>query len=260
MKKISILVVGLFLTTQLSAWGYKGHYIIAEIAERSLSPETKAQVNQLLNGRKMTYWADWMDKVRSDSTYDFTRTWHFANVDSGQTYESMLKVETGDVVTATKLAIEMVQSKAENDSIRTMYLKFLIHLVGDLHCPVHAGRATDRGGNLHRISWFGRETNLHVLWDGQIIESARDGSSYTEWADNLMAGVTAERIAEIQNGTILDWFNQTVKTAAYIYSVTPQNQNFSYQYIYANDFILEEQLTLAGYRLAYVLNTIFNSH
>jgi hypothetical protein len=165
MKIVKILssIIFLLLTFQLSAWGFKAHYAIAEIAERNLTPNAKAKVDDMLDGKKMVYWADWMDKVRSDSTYDFTATWHYANVDSGQTYESMPRVETGDVVIATELAIEMIQSNTENDSIKTLYLKFLIHLIGDLHCPMHAGRATDRGGNQYPVTWFGRETNLHSL-------------------------------------------------------------------------------------------------
>jgi len=255
--KILLPITFLLLTFQASSWGYKAHYIIAEIAERNLTPTAKAKVDEMLNHKKMVYWADWMDKVRSDSRYDFVRTWHFANVDSGQTYETMPRVETGDVVTATELAIQKVQSKTETDSIRTMYLKFLIHLVGDIHCPVHAGRATDRGGNLHAVTWFGRETNLHSLWDGQFLESARPWS-YTEWADNLIAGITATDIARMKQGTPIEWFSQTVKIADYIYKVTPKGPIHGYQYVYRYSYILEQQLTLAGFRLAFILNTIFS--
>jgi hypothetical protein len=255
-KKILSAILFLVLTSQLSAWGYKAHYVIAEIAERNLTPNAKAKVDDMLKGRKMVYWADWMDKVRSDSTYDFVRTWHFANVDSGYTYETMPKMETGDVVTATELALKMIQSKTENDSVKTMYLKFLIHLIADLHCPVHAGRSTDRGGNLHTLSWFGRPTELHTLWDEQILDAARIWS-YSEWADNLIAGTTAADIAQMQRGAPKEWFNETVLITKHIYSVTPKDQNFSFRYVYQNSHIVEQQLTLGGYRLAYVLNSIF---
>jgi hypothetical protein len=256
-SKILLPIIFLTLTFQLSAWGYKSHYIIAEIAERHLTPNTKAKVTEMLKGKKMVYWADWMDKVRSDSTYDFVRTWHFANVDSGKTYETMPKTPTGDVVTATYLALEKVASKTENDSIRRMYLKFLIHLVGDLHCPVHAGRATDRGGNRHIISWYGAENDLHTVWDSRVLEAARQWS-YTEWADNLTDDVSPAQIAEMKQGTPTEWFRETVKTADYIYKVTPQGQNQSYRYVYNYTYILERQLKLAGYRLAFVLNSIFD--
>jgi hypothetical protein len=255
--KILSLAVFVFLSLQLFAWGYKAHYVIAEIAEQNLTPKAKTKVDELLNGKKMVYWADWMDKIRSDSTYDFTRTWHYANVDSGYTYETMPKLETGDVVVATDLAIEVIKSKTQNDSIKAMYLKFLIHLVGDIHCPVHAGRATDRGANRHHIIWFGEETNLHSMWDSQFIGAARVWS-YSEWAANLMAGIASVDIAQMQRGTPTEWFGETVSIADYVYKVSPQGQNYSYAYIYRHSHVLEQQLTLAGYRLAYVLNTIFN--
>jgi hypothetical protein len=152
--------------------------------------------------------------------------------------------------------MEKLKSQTVCDSVRTMYLKFLIHLVGDLHCPMHAGRSTDRGGNLHLVNWFGRETNLHSLWDSHFMESARRWS-YTEWADNLMAGVTQEQIAEMKQGTPTEWFGETVKKADYVYNVTPKGVIRGYHYIYHYTHILETQLTLAGYRLAYILNTIF---
>ena len=161
-KNLSPIIFSI-LTLQLSAWGSKGHDIIAEIADRNLTPTAKAEVTRLLNGKTMVYYAVWMDNIRSDSTYDFTSTWHYANVDSGQTYETMPRVETGDVVTATDLSIQKITSRTATDSVKGMYLKFLIHLVADLHCPMHAGRATDRGGNRHSITWFGSQTNLHSL-------------------------------------------------------------------------------------------------
>ena len=122
---------------------------------------------------------------------------------------------------------------------------------------MHAGRKTDLGGNRHRVIWFGEETNLHSLWDSRLIDRARSWS-YTEWALNLTAGLTPEQIAKKQRGTPHEWFAETVVIADYVYKNTPQNQNLSFRYIYSKSHILEQQLLLGGYRLAYLLNTIFN--
>jgi hypothetical protein len=255
--KILSIVIFAISTFQLSAWGGKGHDIIAQIAEQNLSKKAKKEVSKLLKGKKMVYYAVWMDNLRNDSIYDFTSTWHYANVDSGQTYESMPKVETGDVVTATDLAMRIITSKTENDSVKGLYLKLLIHLVGDLHCPMHAGRLSDRGGNRYPIIWFNRDINLHSLWDTQIIESARNWS-YSEWAVNLMADKTPVMVVQMQKGTPRDWFLETVSTADFVYNHTPQKTKLSYKYLYDYSYILEQQLTLGGYRLAYLLNTMFN--
>ncbi len=256
LKTLSIIIF-VFLTYQLSAWGNKGHYIIAEIAEQNLTPKAKTKVDQLLKGKKMVYYAEWMDNLRNDSIYNFTKTWHYANVDSGQTYESMPKVPTGDVVTATDSALRKITSQIENDSVKGLYLKLLIHIIGDLHCPMHAGHLSDIGGNRYPIKWFNRTINLHGLWDTQIIESARSWS-YSEWTINLMAGQTLATVADMQKGTPKEWFNETVAIADFVYRHTPQNVNFDYKYLYDYSYILEKQLTLGGYRLAYLLNTIFN--
>jgi hypothetical protein len=246
----------LFLPLQLSAWGGKAHDIIAYIAGQNLTPKARAEVSRLLNGKTMVYYAMWMDNIRSDSMYDFTSTWHYANVDSGYTYASMPKVETCDVLTATELAIRNITSETSTDSIKTMYMKFLIHLIGEIHSPMHAGRATDRGGNDYPVIWFRDTINLHSLWDSHLLERTR-GWSYTEWAVNLTADKTPTDIARMQQGTPTEWFTETVTLADLVYKNTPQNQNLGFQYIYQHSQMLEQQLALGGYRLAYLLNMIF---
>jgi hypothetical protein len=255
--KLLLSIVFLFLTLQLSAWGGKAHDIIAHIAEQNLTPTAKAEVARLLNGRSMVYYAMWMDNIRSDGRFDFTATWHYANVDSGKTYATMPRVETGDVLTATDLSLQKIKSETENDSIRSMYLKFLIHLIGEIHCPMHAGRSTDRGGNDYHVIWFGDTINLHSLWDTNLLERTRRWS-YTEWATNLTTGLSRADIDPMQRGTPYEWFDETVVLADYVYRHTPQNRNLRFDYIYKFSPVLERQLTLGGFRLAYILNTIFN--
>lgn len=126
-------------------------------------------------------------------------------------------------------------------------------MIGDLHCPMHAGRLSDRGGNRHPVLWFNRNTNLHSVWDSQIIESARNWS-YEEWAKNLMNGQTSSAIKQLQAGTPAAWFDETVKTAAFLYENTPLNAKLDYLYLYQYSAILEQQLIRGGYRLAAILN------
>jgi hypothetical protein len=264
--KILLPIAFLLLTLQLSAWGGLAHNTIAHIAQQNLTQEAEAEVARLLNGRTMVYYAMWMDNARSLPEFDFMRTWHWANVDSGFTYETMPQYPSGDVITATELAIHKLTSAAYCDSTKRVFLKILIHTIGEIHCPMHAGRSTDRGGNDHPIIWFGQPSNLHRLWDGQILDRARSWS-YTEWARNLTAHVTVSDIAEMQRGTPRDWFGETVVFAHYIYKHTPQNENLSFSYIHGMRIIdgqrrtflsvAEQQLTAGGYRLAYVLNTMF---
>ncbi|MDR0287359.1 MAG: S1/P1 nuclease, partial [Clostridiales bacterium] len=214
-KNLLILITGMILCANcipVFGWGSKGHYIIAGIAEAHLSRKAKKEVHKLLDGHAMAYYSAWMDEIRSDSTYAFTSTWHYANVDEGKTYETMDKEPKGDVITATILSINQIKDKNLPDSVRSLYLKFLIHLMGDMHCPMHAGRLTDRGGNDVPIKWKGTNTNLHSYWDSAVIEDARNWTSI-EWVIYIDIAMNKKQRQAIQGGEPLDWFVDTVAYA-----------------------------------------------
>lgn len=242
------------LTQTSMAWGGKGHDIIANIAYTHLNTKARKAVKKNLEGRSMIYYSLWLDKTRGDSTYKHTYTWHYANIDEGKTYETMVKQPEGDIYTATTMVIEKLNDKTINDSLRCFYLKCLIHLIGDLHCPMHCGRATDRGGNDFEIKWFNRPTNLHRFWDTQIVESLCTWS-YTEWGLNIDI-LSEQQQTEIEKGTIYEWFTQTAQIANDIYKNTTENKNYSYDYMENYATIVETQFLRAGYRLAYILNHI----
>jgi hypothetical protein len=254
---ILIISVVLFLHyIPVFGWSHKGHEVITNIAEAHLSIKAKKEVRKLLNGRTMVYYATWMDDIRNDPAYAYTRTWHYANVDKGKTYETMERQEGGDVVTATVLSIKQLKNKNLPGSVRAMYLKFLLHLVGDMHCPMHAGRATDRGGNDYPVVWKNTRTNLHRLWDDMVIEASKDWSSI-EWATYIDIDMDKKQQQAIEAGSPLDWFKETVVQASNIYDNTPENQTVPSNYVRKYTPLIEEQFLKAGYRLAGLLNSIF---
>ena len=148
---------------------------------------------------------------------------------------------------------------ALTDSMKVDYVKMIIHMVGDLHCPMHAGRLSDRGGNDLKVKWFGQKTSLHSVFDSKMIDSARRWG-YQEWADQLDRKDKKYKKA-VMLGTYEDWFLVTVQNAARIYDYVERldkhTPNLSYQFVYDFSPMLEESLLLGGYRLAYVLNSIF---
>ena len=268
MKKIILmLTMALFLvgSESLSAWGPKGHDVVAAIAEQNLTKKAKKALDEILDGKSIVYYSSWMDNIQNSpyykNGYHLTKTWHYANVDKGETYQTMKKEEKGDVVTALNMLTKELTENAANltDSMKVDYVKMIIHMVGDLHCPMHAGRRTDRGGNSVKIKFFNQKANLHSLWDSRMIDSARKWS-YSEWVNHLNRLDKKTKKAIVQ-GTYEDWFNKTVENAAEIYDyverTSGKDQNFSYQYVYDFAPMLEESLLLGGYRLAHVLNTIF---
>ena len=247
------------------AWGPMGHDVVAAIAEQNLTRKAKKNITKLLDGKSIVYYASWMDSIQNSPYWDFgynkTKTWHYANVDKGKTYQTMDKNKYGDVVTGlTYLTKELTENyKNLTDSMKVDYLKMVIHMVGDMHCPSHAGRLSDRGGNDTKVKWFGEKTNMHSVWDSKMIESARRWG-YQEWVEQLDRK-DKKYIKEITKGTYEEWFMQTVNNAArfydYVESMPGNNPNLSYKFVFDFSQTLEECLILGGYRLAYVLNTIF---
>lgn len=131
---------------------------------------------------------------------------------------------------------------------------FLIHLVGDLHQPLHVGRAEDLGGNKINVTYFGQNTNLHSLWDSKLVEDQK--YTYTEFA-NLLDIKSKDEVKQIQSGTLEEWLFDSHKIANSIYYQTPKDSKLSYDYNYRFESTLERQLLYGGLRLAKVLNDIF---
>ena len=268
MKRItitSILLISMFVNFTASAWGPTGHDVVAAIAEQHLSKKAKKEISKLLDGKSIVYYSSWMDNIQNspywENGYDKTKTWHYANVDKGHTYETMEKNKDGDVVNGLEmLTKEMKENYAQlTDSMKVDYLRMIVHMVGDLHCPMHAGRLSDRGGNGMKVKWFGQNTNLHSVWDSKIVASARNWS-YSEWVENLDR-TSKEYKKNVTVGSYRDWFAETVENAASIYEYVEdlgqENPNLSYQFVYDFSPMLEESMLNGGYRLAHILNYIF---
>lgn len=267
MKRLTIIMTILLMLdfTAAYGWGAKGHDVVAAIAEQHLTGKARRKIDKILDGKSIVYYSSWMDNIQNspywENGYNKTKTWHYANVDKGLTYETMTKNPDGDVVQGLEFLTKEMTENYDNltDSMRVDYLKMIIHMVGDLHCPMHAGRLSDRGGNGTKVTWFRQETNIHSVWDSRMIDSARKWS-YTEWCDNLDRTDRKYR-RTVMSGSIEDWFNETVEEADKIYDYVESTGEIvpalSYQFVYDFSPVLEEQLLNAGYRLAYVLNTIF---
>jgi len=268
-RKITIpLLIILMMLESISmyAWGPMGHDVVAAVAEKHLTRKTKKEISRLLDGKSIIYYSSWMDNLRNspywNDSYNVTKTWHYANVDKGYTYRTMEKEEKGDVVTAlVQLTDAMENHYSElTDSMKVDYLKMIVHMVGDLHCPMHAGRRSDRGGNGTPVKWFGKKTNLHSVWDSRLIESARRWS-YSEWVEHLDR-TDREFKKNVMCGTYEEWFNETVSHAAEIYEYIENTDgkmpSLSYRYVFDFAPLAEQQMLIGGYRLAYVLNSIFS--
>ena len=255
MRQLLILLCTILCFAQASAWGPKGHDTVAHIAEKHLSKKTLRNVEEVLGGKSMVYVANWMDNASHTDEYAYTKTWHYKNVNDGVRYEEMAPNPAGDAVLAVKSRVAVLEAPNASLADKQLALKILVHVVGDMHQPMHMGHATDLGGNRIKVKYFGRDTNLHSVWDGSLVESAHKWS-YSEWQDQIDR-VSPEAEAAYTTGSIDDWAKQTMAIAAEVYNATPAGTTMSYDEVARWTPIIENQLLAGGLRLAYLLNGIF---
>jgi len=240
------------------AYGPTGHRTIAELASRHLTPEAAAAIKELLGNEFMAEAATWPDEMRSnpDKYWQQTsQTYHYINLPDGVSYENSEKNPAGDAYTALAMFREQLRDKSVSLEERRKALSFIIHIIGDLHMPLHAGRREDWGGNRIEVVWFGRMTNLHMVWDEDFINQYK--LSFTEWTRFLDAKISPEQIMEWQHSEPLDWVNEIVALRGDIYDVG--SAIFSYEYIYRHAPTLKSQLSKGGIRLAGYLNQLFKA-
>ena len=245
----------LMCSTNAYSWGQKGHDVTCAIAENHLSRRASKEISRILEGKSMVYWANWMDNASNTDEYRYTKTWHYKNIDADETWETAELNEKGDVVRAINESIAALKGGKLSKEEEALTLKFLIHLVGDLHCPMHMGHKSDRGGNAWQIQFFGRGTNLHSIYDSGIVESTHKWT-YTEWAKEVDT-VNKKEAAAISAGNPEIWGKETYLITSKIYESTPVGSKLSYDYQSKWTPVIEIQLLRGGLRLAAILNEIF---
>ncbi|MBO5732074.1 MAG: S1/P1 nuclease [Alistipes sp.] len=256
MRKLVFTLMAALLPSIAFAWGQKGHDVVANIAEQHISKRAKAKIERVLDGHSMVYVANWMDNASHTPDYSYTKTWHYCNADaSNGGYAEAAKNEKGDVVVAITDIVTRLKSGELSADDERVALMMLIHLVGDLHCPMHAGRAEDLGGNRVKVSFFGKKTNLHSVWDSDIVESAHRWS-YSEWQQQIDR--VERRVAKSYvQGDVVAWYDESLRIAATIYEATPEDSKLSYDYVGRFRTTIEEQLLKGGLRLAALLEEIY---
>lgn len=256
MKKLLTLIAVLSCALNAMAWGPKGHDVVAYIAEQHISKRTAKRVHEVLGGKSMVYVANWMDNASHTTEYAHTKTWHYVNVEPSEgSYANSKKEAKGDVVVAINSIVEHLKSGELTADEERVELMMLIHLVGDLHCPMHAGRKSDRGGNGTQVKFFGKQRNLHSVWDSEIVESAHCWG-YAEWQEQIDRANRREEKA-MAAGTANDWVEETVALADDIYAKSTQGGNLSYDYVAHYAPTIEAQFLKGGIRLAKILEEIY---
>jgi len=252
MKKLLVLCFAFLLTGESFGWGATGHRATGLIAERYLSKKAKKKVDLILGGESLAMVSNWMDEIRSDSTYNYTTDWHWTTIPDGGKYEDVEANPDGKIIIMIEKIIGELKRGGLSAKQEQEYLKMLVHMIGDLHQPLHVGKPGDRGGNNVKVKWFRNDSNLHRVWDSEMIDDTK--LSYTELADAL-GKPGKDKLAKWQQGTVRDWALESVSYRPQVYDIG--DGSLSYQYSYKYLSIAKERMLQAGIRLAALLNTIY---
>lgn len=259
MKKLYILF---FLVIQFSYgndmfWSKTGHRVIGEVAQEYLSGKAKRELRKLLGGETLASVANFADEIKADRKYSKFYSWHFVNIPKGKLYKDIEPHKQGDLITGIQECVTIVKNPESSKADKVFYLKMLVHLVGDLHQPMHVGRVGDKGGNDVQLQWFGRSSNLHRLWDSNMIDDY--GLSYTELA-NKLPKLSKKEEETMQMGSVLDWVEESHQLANELYDSVEVGEKLGYKYSFKYWTTVEVQLNKGGVRLAKVLNDLFDTY
>jgi hypothetical protein len=251
-KSITSLLLCLVFSFSAFGWGATGHRATGWIANKYLSKKARKAIDRILNGQSLAMASTWMDEVRSDSTFDYMTDWHWVTIPYDQNYEQSTKNPNGDIIQALERVIGELKSKKLSAAEQAQRIRILIHLIGDIHQPLHVGGKNDKGGNDVKVMWFRTDSNLHRVWDSDLIDGTQ--LSYTELAESLDKPTEAE-FKIWQKSSVREWANESQAYQKQVYDYG--NGRLGYRYAYVNLPIVRQRLLQAGVRLAGVLNEIY---
>ncbi len=259
MKKL-LFALALWAALPLAgrAWGVEGHRAIGLIAENHLTPKVRRAVDALLDGQSLAMVSTLPDEMRYLPEYKETAPWHYVNTPAGLSHDQYIQALQAQVgpsaYNVLLLKIKEMQDPALPKAQRAEALTFVVHLVGDVHQPLHAGHAEDKGGNDVKLTYRGKDTNLHSLWDSGLLDY--QGLTWTELGQQDSA-VPTPLIRQWQASGPAEWLYESYSLAGPLYAEAAQQPNPDFRYYPAHAAELKLRLQQAGIRLAGVLNAAF---
>lgn len=254
---IAVLLANLLPARICPAWGIDGHRIIADIAEHLLTPQARNTVNAMLIDQSMADVSTWADEIKSDPAYHWAYPLHYTNVPpDADTYVLRRDCPKHGCVVSAILKYTEVLRSSTNPAQRAEALRFLIHFVGDVHQPMHVGHASDRGGNDIQVVFFGQANDLHAVWDTDLLARAAD--DWVDYAAGLRKNITAAQCLLWTDA--LDpvrWATESGRLAKKVAYAIPSNGQLGQEYYNRAMPVVNARLSMAGVRLAALLNNIF---
>ena len=237
------------------AWGQTGHRVTGAIAEPMLSRHAAREVRAILGNETLAEASTWADDMRSnpDAFWQTTANpWHYVTIPEGRTYDEVGAPAEGDAITALARFRDTLRDPNASPEEKQLALRFTLHIIGDLHQPLHAGNGTDRGGNDIRVTLLREPTTLHAVWDSGMID--RRQLSHTELTAFLTRRITPTLRRQWWEPDPLVWIAESAAIRDAIY---PASDELSWDYAYEHRERLDARLMQGGVRMAAYLNTIW---
>jgi hypothetical protein len=243
------------------AWGKTGHRVVAALADPQLSGLARAHVQELLGVDSLVEAATWPDDMRSAPQTFWQKTatpWHYVTL-NGIVYDHA--PSEGDALEALNRFRATLRDPSASVADKRLALRFIVHLVGDLHQPLHVGKCCDRGGNEVKVKWFGRDLNLHSVWDSALVDEEQ--LSFTEMAAKLQRHTSNTDVVAWWDINPRDWISESAQLRETVYPEPNRKDakappELSYGYVYKYTPLMEQRLQQAGVRLAAYLNDIYS--
>lgn len=253
--RMLLMLLALLHSALAFGWGQTGHRVAGAIAAEYLSPEAEAAVVEILGRESLARASTWPDFMRADPDEFWQKTaspWHYVTVPPDKTYRDVGAPPQGDAYTALRrFASTLTDPDAGRDD-KALALRFAVHIIADLHQPLHAGNGKDRGGNDFDVVYFDEPTNLHRVWDAGIVD--RMQLSYSELADWLLADLDVATFRAWNDPDPLTWIAESAELRDRIY---PEERELYWSYDFAWKATVEQRLAQAGVRTAAWLNALF---
>ena len=270
-KCILTCIIAVLICGTSFAWDRRAHATVAKIAENHLTPMAKAHLDKYLNGKSIVYYASYADDFKPELLVDlgvqpsnaerkvtFPHTFE-ANSDC-TVFRGMFR---GDVFVkncvafADRYVTDLKRNHATmNDSLRVLKIAMIVHWLGDMHSPSHIRYPEDQTIGNYPVTYGGKElAKYHSLWDGIVF------GSLFPWGFSdcaiLLDTYSAEQIAEVTKGNIYDWGKDSAIAARPVHAYREGAKIDADDYRNRFASLAESQICKAGYRLAALLNSIF---
>lgn len=251
MKKIIISLIFSAFCQPVLAFSDRYHELVAELAWEGLTPFARQQVQRILGPDKKDFIraAAWADKVKGDERYDYLKPMHYVNLETARFDMGRDCPQRRCVVAAIEDFSYMVNKGDRREQL--LALRMLIHLLADIHQPLHAGLAKDRGGNWTSVTLRGDEMSLHQAWDDDLVNP--EGLS----DDALRAKIAAQPLPRNEPGKPQQWAEESHRLSLSQAYLAGDKDVLSEEYIQRSAAVLQGQLALAGWRLAMWLNQVW---